>query len=100
MLFSFVTRAGSLQQYILITVHIILFFLFSLPAGAGSPQQREPITVGPYYLFHPVNFPWKKPKYPEKPKTFSRALTILFSNEDWVHTHLTKNQTRNFRGER
>ena len=31
------------------------FFLFSLAIGAGSPQQREPITVGPYYLSHPVD---------------------------------------------
>ena len=26
------------------------YFLFSFATRAGSPQQREPITVGPYYL--------------------------------------------------
>ena len=32
------------------------FYLFSFATRAGSPQQREPITVGPYYQTHPVNF--------------------------------------------
>ena len=27
-----------------------MIFLFSLATGAGLPQQREPITVGPYYI--------------------------------------------------
>ena len=45
-------------------------FLFSF-AKAGSPQQREPITVGPYYLTHPINFPClRKPEYPEKTHDF------------------------------
>ena len=28
----------------------IFFILFSFATRAGSPQRREPITVGPYYL--------------------------------------------------
>ena len=39
-----------------------------------------------------------------KPRTFGRALTILFSHEDWVRVHikmnLTGDQTQNLRGER
>ena len=43
------------------------FFLFSFATRAGSPLQREPITVGPYYLSHPVNFSCgRKPEYPGK----------------------------------
>ena len=44
-----------------------IIFLFSLPTGAGSPQQHEPITVGLYYLSHPVN---RKPEYPEETQDF------------------------------
>ena len=52
-------------------VPIILFFLFSLATGSGSPQQRKPITVGPYYLSHHVHFPCgRKPEYPEKTHDF------------------------------
>ena len=72
---------------------------------AGSPQQHEPITVGPYYLTPLSTFlvggnrsTWRKPT------TFGRALTILFSHEDWVRVHikmnLTGDQTQNLRGER
>ena len=75
------------------------FFLFSFATRAGSPQQREPVTVGPYYLTHPVNFPCgRKPEYPDKThdfrqsvaytKPFGRALTILFSHEDWVRVNI------------
>jgi hypothetical protein len=61
-----------------------------LPTRAGSPQQRKPITVGPFYLTHPVNFPCgRKPEYPGKTHDFGRALTfLLFSHEDWVRVAL------------
>ena len=53
----------------------ILFFLFSFPTRARSPRQREPITVGPYYLTHPVNFPCgRKPEYPEKTHDFRQSV--------------------------
>ena len=52
-----------------------LFNLFSFPTRAGSPQQREPITVGPYYLTHPVNFPCgRKPEYPKKTHDFRQSV--------------------------
>ena len=35
-----------------------------------------------------------------KPTTFGRALTILFSHEDWVRVYLTGDRTRNLGGER
>ena len=58
----------------------ILFFYFillDLPTRAGSPQQHKPITVGPFYLTHPVNFPCgRKPEYPGKTHDFGRALTF------------------------
>ena len=56
-------------------------FLFSLATGAGSPQQREPITVGPYHLSHPVNFPCGgKPEYPEKTRDFRQSVdSTLFT---------------------
>ena len=63
----------------------------------------------PSNLTHPVNFPCgKKPEYPEKthdfrqsvdytlfrkPTTFGKALTILFSHEDWVRVHIKMNLT-------
>ena len=34
---------------------IFFFILFSFATRAGSPQQREPITLSPCYLTHPVN---------------------------------------------
>ena len=44
-------------------------FLYLISATrAGSPQQQiQPISVGLYYLTHPINFPCrKKPGYPEE----------------------------------
>ena len=62
------------------------FIELNYATRAGSPQQCEPVTVGPYDLTHPVNFPFgRKLEYPEHPTIFGRALTcILFSHEDWV----------------
>ena len=49
--------------------------IFSFATRAGSPQQREPITVGPYYLTHSVNFPCRtKPVYPEKTHDFRQSV--------------------------
>jgi hypothetical protein len=53
-------------------VVFILFILLDLPTRAGSPQQHKPITVGPFYLTHPVNFPCgRKPEYPGNGKPIS-----------------------------
>ena len=82
-----------------------LFFLFNFATRAGSPQQREPITVAPNYLPTLSTFPVGGNRSTRrKPTTFGRALTILFSHEDWVRVHikmnLTGDRTRNVRGER
>ena len=86
-------------------VRYLFIYLFNFATRAGSPQQREPITVGPYYLPTLSIFPvGGNRSNRRKPTTFSRALTILFSNEDWVRVHikmnLTGDRTRNLRGER
>ena len=83
----------------------LFLFSFTTRAGWRSPRQREPITVGPYYLTHPVSFPMGGNRSTRrKPTTFGRALTILFSHENWVRVHikmnLTGDRTRNLRGER
>jgi hypothetical protein len=43
------------------------FFIYlALPTRAGSPRQHMPITVGPFCLTHPVDFPCgRKPEYLE-----------------------------------
>ena len=46
-------------------------FLFTFATRAGSPQLREPVTVGPYCLTHTLNFPCgRKPEYQEKTHDF------------------------------
>ena len=61
-----------------VNIYFLFFFiLLDLPTRAGSPQQHKPITVGPFYLTHPVNFPCgRKPEYPGKTHDFGRALTF------------------------
>jgi hypothetical protein len=63
-----------------------------LPTRAGSPQQHMPITVGPFYLTHPVNFPCgRKPEYPGETHDFRQSVDfLLFSHEDWVRVALRK----------
>ena len=52
-----------------------LYSLFGFATRAGSPQQREPITVGPYHLTLPVNFPCgRKPEYLEKAHDFQQSV--------------------------
>ena len=79
--------------------------LFSFATRAGSPQQRETITVGPYYLTPRSIFPVGGSRSTRRePTTFSRALTILSSHEDWVRAHIKRNltgdRTQYLRGER
>ena len=60
----------------------------SFATRAGSPQQREPITVGPYYL---ANIPCgRKPEYPDKPTTFARALIYAFFTCGLDSNHVEK----------
>ena len=51
-----------------------------------------PITVGPFCLTHPVNFPCgRKPEYPEETHDFRQSVDfLLFSHEDWVRVALRK----------
>jgi hypothetical protein len=44
------------------------------------------ITVGPFYLAHPVSFPCgREPEYPENAHDFRQSVDfLLFSHEDWV----------------
>ena len=52
-----------------------IFIYLALPTRAGSPQQHMPITVGPFYLTHPVNFPCgRKPEYPGKTHDFRQSV--------------------------
>ena len=54
---------------------ISLFIYLALPTRAGSPQQHMPITVGPFCLTHPVNFPCgRKPEYPEETHDFRQSV--------------------------
>ena len=63
------------REFILFYFILFYFILFSFATRAGSPQQREPITVGSYYLTHPVNFPCgRKPEYPEKTHDFRQSV--------------------------
>ena len=54
---------------------VLSLVLFSFATRAGSPQQCEPITAGPYNLTHPVNFPCGgKPEDPEKTRDLRQSV--------------------------
>jgi hypothetical protein len=56
-------------------LNIYLFIYLALPTRAGSPQQHMPITVGPFCLTHPANFPCgRKPEYPEETHDFRQSV--------------------------
>ncbi len=59
-------------------IFIFLNFIYlTSPTRAGSPQQLMPITVGPHYLTHPVNFPCgRKPEYPEKTHDLPQSVDL------------------------
>ena len=68
-----------------------LFIYLALPTRAGSPQQHMPITVGPFCLTHPVNFPCgRKPEYPEETHDFRQSVDFYSSHGDWVRVALRK----------
>ena len=73
-------------------IYDVLFIYLALPTRAGSPQQHMPITVGPFCLTHPVNFPCgRKPEYPEETHDFRQSVDFYsFSHEDWVRVALRK----------
>ena len=56
-------------------IYLFIFYLFNFATRAGTPQQREPITVGPYHLTHPAYFPYgRKPECPEETHDFRQSV--------------------------
>ena len=54
-------KHGKIAWFTSAALRYIRFYSFHL----RSPQQREPIGAGPYYLTHPVNFPmWEEAGVP------------------------------------
>jgi hypothetical protein len=60
-----------------------------LPTRARSPQQHMPITVGPFCLTHPVNFPCgRKLEYPEETHDFRQSVDfLLFHTRTGFESH-------------
>jgi hypothetical protein len=83
-LFNFCERKFSLKTVLLLADQLVssdwyyslsTFIYLALPTRAGSPQQHMPITVGPFYLTRPVNFPCgRKPEYPGKTHDFRQSV--------------------------
>ena len=75
---SLVTKYRPLSDKINVTLPLMpysLSILFSSATRPASPQQHEPITVGPHYLTHPVNFLCEgKPEYPERTHDFRQSV--------------------------
>ena len=81
--------------------HSFFSFYLALPQGQGHHNSVSQLL-------------WARSTYPtlstfsvggnrstrRKPMTFGRALTLLFSREDWVRVHLTGDRTRNLGGGR
>jgi hypothetical protein len=69
------SQRHSKRRFLDISSIIYLFIYLALPTRAGSPQQHMPITVGPFCLTHPVNFPCgRKPEYPEETHDFRQSV--------------------------
>jgi hypothetical protein len=89
--FPLVPYKDSIMFPQLTCLFIYLFIYLALPTRAGSPQQHMPITVGPFCLTHPVNFPCgRKPEYPEETHDFRQSVDFYSSHEDWVRVALRK----------
>ena len=86
----------SRWERILDMVGLLLLFYLALPTRAGSPQQHMPITVGPFCLTHPVNFPCgRKPLTTWPPKPLSpKPLLLPVRGETPKHT-LTGSKSSN-----
>ncbi len=77
------------------------FIYLTSPTRAGSPQQLMPITVGPHYLTHPVNFPCgRKPEYPEKTHDLPQSVDLCSSHMRTGSENTAGIRTRDLRGER
>jgi hypothetical protein len=70
-----ISKNGIWDLRILLWTFYLFIFNLALPTRAGSPQQHMPITVGPFCLTHPVNFPCgRKPEYPEETHDFRQSV--------------------------
>ena len=79
------------------------FFIysFSFATRAGTPQQREPITVGPHYLTHRLYFPCgRKPERPEETHDFWQSVDYSFHMRSELRNLAWESNTRDFKGER
>ena len=79
----------------------IYFFLSTSPQGQGHHNSVSQLLWA--RIFYPTlsTFPvGGNRRTRRKPTTFGRALTILFSHEDWLRVYLTEDRTQNLRGEK
>ena len=77
---------------------LLLFFIFylALPQGQGHHNSMSQLLWARSTYPTLSNFPVGGNRSTRrKPTTFGRALTLLFSHEDWVRVHLTEDRTRN-----
>ena len=86
--------------------HSYFFFIYlTFATRAGTPQQREPITVGPCHLTHPVYFPCgRKPECSEETHDSRQSVDFYsFRMRTGFESHseiLPESRTRYLRGER
>ena len=73
-------------------------YLFSFATRAGSPQQREPITVGPYYLTSLSTFPVGGNRSIRRKHTTRTEFKMNLKIH--IKMNLTGDRTQNLRGER
>ena len=66
------------------------FYYFNFATRAGTQQQREPITVGPYHLTRPVYFLCgRKPECPERTHDFRQSVDF-YSFREWPNHYTTE----------
>ena len=98
-------RAATTLLRFLYFFKIYLFIYLTSPQGQGHHNSVSQLLWARILPNSPVNFRVGGNRSTRrKPTTFGRALTILFSHEDWVRVHikmnLTGDRTQNLRGER
>ena len=82
-------------------IYYLFYFISLLPQGQGHHNSVSQLLWARITYPTLSTFPVGGNRSTQrKPTTFGRALTILFSPEDWVRVYLTGDRTRNFRGER
>ena len=85
---NYISKKISESVGIIYCSRFLLFIYLALPTRAGSPQQHMPITVGPFCLTHPVNFPCgRKPEYPEETHDFRQSVDFLHNIKQFTILH-------------